>query len=50
VKRALALAVGLLAAALALFVLLRRDAAPPDEDIDDASRAALEKVLKQEEP
>jgi hypothetical protein len=49
-KRGLALAAGLLAAALALYALLGRSPAPPpEEDIDDASRAALEDVLRQEE-
>jgi len=51
VKRGLILAVGLLAAALALRALF--GAAPSgapasEEDIDDASRAALERVLRQE--
>jgi hypothetical protein len=50
VKRALAVAAGLLAAALALYALLGRPPAPPpEEDIDDASRAALEDVLRQEQ-
>jgi hypothetical protein len=49
-KRALAVAAGLLAAALALYALLGREPAPaPEEQIDDASRAALEEVLRQEE-
>ena len=48
-KRGLALAAGLLAAALALYALLGRSPAPPEEEIDDASRAALEDVLRQEE-
>ena len=49
-KRGLALAAGLLAAALALYALLGRGRAPaPEEDIDDASRAALEEVLRQED-
>ena len=49
-KRGLALAAGLLAAALALYALLRPSPAPPsEEDIDDASRAALEEVLRQED-
>jgi hypothetical protein len=49
-KRGLALAAGLLAAALALYALLGRvPAAPPEEDIDDASRAALEQLLRQED-
>lgn len=47
VKRGLAIVAGLLAAALALHALLGRSAAPPEEDIDDASRAALQDVLKQ---
>ena len=48
-KRGLALFAGLLAAALALYVLLGRARAPaPEEEIDDASRAALEEVLRQE--
>ena len=49
-RRALALAAGLLAAALALYALLGRAPAPaPEEEIDDASRAALQDVLRQEE-
>lgn len=49
-KRGLALAAGLLAAGLALYALLGRSAAPPpEEDIDDASRAALEEILRQED-
>jgi hypothetical protein len=49
VKRGLALVAGLVAAALALYALLGRPAAPPpEEDIDDASRAALEGVLRQD--
>ena len=49
-KRGLALAAGLLAAALALYALLGRGSAPaPEEDIDDASRAALEQVLRQDD-
>jgi hypothetical protein len=52
VKRGLILAAGLLAAALALRALF--GAAPatgpvPEEEIDDASRAALEEVLRQED-
>jgi hypothetical protein len=50
-KRGLALVAGLLAAALALYALLGRRTAPvPEDDIDDASRAALEQVLRQEDP
>jgi len=50
VRRALALAAGLLAAGLALWALLGRAGAPaPAEEIDDASRRALEDVLRQED-
>ena len=49
-KRGLALVAGLLAAAFALYALLgRAPLPPPEEDIDDASRAALEQVLRQED-
>jgi len=49
VKRGLAIVAGLLAAALALYALLGGPGgAPPEEDIDDASREALQQVLKQE--
>jgi hypothetical protein len=52
VKRGLILAAGLLAAALALRALVG-DAPARDPDvevpIDDASRAALEEVLRQED-
>jgi hypothetical protein len=50
VKRGLILAAGLLAAALALRALVGD--APTrevEEEIDDASRAALEEVLRQED-
>jgi hypothetical protein len=50
VNRALVLAAGLCAAALALWALLGRSTAPaPEEEIDDASRRALEEVLRQED-
>ncbi len=51
-KRGLILAAGLLAAALALRALVGGAPAtgPDDEEpIDDASRAALEEVLRQED-
>jgi hypothetical protein len=49
-RRGLALVLGLLAAALALYALLGRSRAPaPEEDIDEASRAALRDVLRQEQ-
>jgi hypothetical protein len=46
--RWLALALGLGAAALAIFTLARRPA-PPMDDIDDASKAKLEQVLRDAE-
>jgi hypothetical protein len=50
VRRALALAAGLVAAALALWALFGGSPPPaPDEEIDDASRRALEEVLRQED-
>lgn len=50
-KRGLILAAGLLAAALALRALVGGGAEPvAEDDIDDASRAALEEVLRQEDP
>jgi hypothetical protein len=50
VTRWLAIAIGLGAAALALFALFaRRPAAPPLDDIDAASRARLEEVLREAE-
>ena len=49
-RRGLALAAGLLAAAIALYLLLGRGPArEPEEVIDDASREALEDVLRQED-
>jgi hypothetical protein len=48
VTRWLALALGLGAAALAVWALAsRRPPAPPLDDIDDASRARLEQVLRE---
>ena len=48
--RGLALAAGLLAAALAIYALLGRGSRPaPEEEIDEASRAALEQVLRQDD-
>ncbi len=44
--RWLALSLGLGAAVLAVWALTTRDSAPPDDDIDDASRARLEQVLR----
>jgi len=44
--RWLALLVGLGAAALAVWALASRRPAPPLDDIDDASRARLEQVLR----
>jgi hypothetical protein len=50
VKRGIVLVAGLLAAALAVYALVgRRPASAPEEEIDDASRAALERVLRQED-
>jgi hypothetical protein len=49
VNRWLALLLGLGAAAFALLALLGRRPAPPDDDIDDASRARLEQVLREAE-
>jgi hypothetical protein len=49
VKRWLALSLGLGAAALALLALFGRRPAPPLDDIDDASRARLEQVLRDAE-
>jgi hypothetical protein len=51
VKRGLILAAGLLAAALALRALVGDTPArePEAEEIDDASRAALQEVLRQED-
>ncbi|MEN8158699.1 MAG: hypothetical protein ABFS41_01360 [Myxococcota bacterium] len=51
-KRGLILAAGLLAAALALRALFGAapaDGPAPEEHIDDASRAALEEVLRQDQ-
>lgn len=50
-KRWLALAVGIAIASLALYLLVAPgDPAPPDvEEIDEASRAALERVLREAE-
>ena len=44
--RWLALLLGLGAAALAVWALATRRPAPPLDDIDDASRARLEQVLR----
>jgi hypothetical protein len=46
VTRWLALTLGLGAAALAIWALTSRRSAPPLDDIDDASRARLEQVLR----
>jgi hypothetical protein len=46
VTRWLALSLGLMAAALAIWALASRRPARPLDDIDDASRARLEKVLR----
>jgi len=46
VTRWLALSLGLGAAALAVWSLASRRPAPPLDDIDDASRARLEQVLR----
>jgi hypothetical protein len=49
VTRWLALSLGLGAAALAVWALATRRAAPPLDDIDAASRARLEQVLRDAE-
>ena len=49
VTRWLALSLGLGAAALAVWALAMRHPAPPLDDIDDASRARLEQVLRDAE-
>jgi hypothetical protein len=46
VTRWLAVSLGLGAAALAVWALASRRPAPPLDDIDDASRARLEQVLR----
>ena len=48
--RWLAILLGLGAAALAIWALTVRRAAPPMDDIDAASRRQLEKVLRDAEP
>ena len=47
--RWLALLLGLGASALAIWALASRRPAPPLDDIDAASRAQLEQVLRQDE-
>jgi hypothetical protein len=49
VTRWLALLLGFGAAALAIWALASRRSAPPMDDIDAASRAQLEQVLRQAE-
>jgi hypothetical protein len=49
VKRAIALVVGLLAATLALWLLFARPSREAEDDIDEASRAALREILEQQE-
>jgi hypothetical protein len=49
VKRWLAVSLGLGAALLALYALATRRPAPPLDDIDAASRAKLEQVLREKD-